>query len=75
MGPTPLFKWLATQMLIMKEKALAFVSGSLLTVINSMGEEVFKTLFFGLLGGIAGIAGKELYSLIKKRILLWLRQK
>ncbi|MFB6456583.1 hypothetical protein ACE38W_15030 [Chitinophaga sp. Hz27] len=57
----------------MKEKTFAFISGSLPPAIMAAGKEILITLFLGVLGGFAGMFGKEIFNYLKKK--LWLKQK
>lgn len=48
---------------------ISFFGGSFLTVSMTSGlVEVAMALVLGLVGGVAGVAGKELYYYIKKNI-------
>lgn len=51
----------------MKEKTLAFVSGSAWGILSGIGQEVFTTLLLGIVGGIGGLIGKEIFNYFKKR--------
>ncbi len=57
----------------MKEKALAFISGSVWAALAATGKEIFITLVLGCIGGFAGMAGKELYNYFKRST--WLKRK
>ena len=51
----------------MKEKALAFVTGTISGLLTGIGKEIFMTLLLGIVGGIGGLIGKEIYNYIKRR--------
>lgn len=60
-----------------KEKVVAFLCGSSSTMgftflkipdeMLNIGWKILATALVGLAGGIAGIAGKDLYALVKRR--------
>jgi hypothetical protein len=55
----------------MKENTLAFISGSVSGMLAGIGQQVLTTAILGIVGGMAGIAGKELYNHLKTKTKSW----
>jgi hypothetical protein len=63
-----------------KEKVVAFLCGNVSTMgftflkipdeMMNIGWKILATALVGLAGGIAGLAGKDLYALVKKRVFI-----
>ena len=68
-----------------KEKAVAFICGDLFSMgfiflkmpdeMMHIGLKIATTLMVGLVGGLAGVAGKDLYAFIKPRIIKLFKKK
>lgn len=68
-----------TAMPDIREKAVAFISGDLAVMgftfiripdeLIGVGWKVLITIVVGIAGGIAGMVGKDLYTLVKSLIL------
>lgn len=62
----------------LKEKGIAFVCGNVSTMgftflripddMMNIGWKILATILIGIAGGIAGVAGKDLYAAIKRKI-------
>ena len=56
----------------MKDRILAFISGDILVTINFIHtEEILRVMLLGFIGGFVGLAGKEFYSFLQKKISKW----
>lgn len=63
-----------------KEKVVAFCAGNVSTMsftflkipdeMMGIGWKILATLLIGLAGGIAGVAGKDIYALAKRKLFI-----
>ena len=57
-------------MIIDLDSKISFISGYIFTVFAAASfMDILMAAVLGLVGGLFGLAGKDLYSLIKKKIL------
>lgn len=55
----------------MRENILSATCGVISGVLAGIGREGLTTILMGVLGGIGGLIGKELYNHFKKKIKTW----
>ena len=53
-----------------QDRAICFVGGNLMTMFSGIvsGAEVGKVLILGLIGGVVGMLGKDIYKYIKDKL-------
>ena len=53
-----------------QDRAICFVGGNLMTTFSGIvsGAEVGKVLILGLIGGVVGMLGKDIYKYIKDKL-------
>ena len=52
------------------DRAIGFIGGNMMTMLSGVvtGAEVGKVLILGLIGGVVGMLGKDIYKFIKTKI-------
>ena len=52
------------------DRAIGFIGGNMMTMLSGVvtGAEVGKVLILGLIGGVVGMLGKDIYQYIKTKI-------
>ena len=52
------------------DRAIGFIGGNMMTMLSGVvtGAEVGKVLILGLIGGVVGMLGKDIYKYIKTKI-------
>lgn len=49
----------------MNERKIAFISGSFWGMLAGLGGEVLTALVLGIVGGVGGLIGKEIFNYLK----------
>jgi hypothetical protein len=53
----------------MRDRLLAFIGGDILVTINFIHtEEILRVMLLGFIGGFVGLAGKEFYHFLERKI-------
>tara|TARA_R110002020_G_scaffold107158_1_gene249035 strand:+ start:1100 stop:1288 length:189 start_codon:yes stop_codon:yes gene_type:complete len=52
------------------DRAIGFIGGNMMTMLSGVvtGAEVGKVVILGLIGGVIGMLGKDIYKFIKTKI-------
>ena len=52
------------------DRAIGFIGGNVMTMLSGMvtGAEIGKVIILGLIGGLVGMLGKDIYKFIKTKL-------
>ena len=53
-----------------QDRAIGFIGGNTMTMLSGIvtGAEVGKVIILGLIGGVIGMLGKDIYKIIKEKL-------
>jgi hypothetical protein len=53
-----------------QDRAIGFIGGNTMTMLSGVvtGAEVGKVIILGLIGGLVGMLGKDIYKIIKEKL-------